>query len=163
MSLAIFDLDNTLIAGDSDHAWGEFLAAKGIVDDDYRQRNERFYQQYIAGTLAIEEYLAFAAEPLRNRSMSQLQRWHQQFMAKMIAPLLLPKAAAILDKHRQHGDCLLIITSTNRFVIATPALLPVRLVFRLVKWNDYINGSMSKDRACKAVMAIVTRTMTSRY
>lgn len=117
MSLAIFDLDNTLIAGDSDHAWGEFLCKEGIVDTEvYRKANDYFYEQYKSGGLDIHEYLEFALRPLAEHSNEALNRWHQQFMLDMIEPIMLPKAAELLQMHRDRGDYLLIITATNRFV-----------------------------------------------
>lgn len=117
MSLAIFDLDNTLLGGDSDHAWGEFLIKQGVVDADYYKReNDRFYQQYQHGGLVIQDYLAFALEPLSQHSKQQLDAWHRQFMVEMIEPMRLPQADALLNHHRQQGDYLLIITATNRFV-----------------------------------------------
>ena len=117
MKLAIFDLDNTLLAGDSDHAWGQFLVDKGIVDGDtYQQANDYFLQQYQQGGLNIEEFLAFALQPLARHSKQQLDDWHQQFMQQSIAPIRLPKADALLQQHRDKGDLLLIITATNQFV-----------------------------------------------
>lgn len=117
MRLAIFDLDNTLIAGDSDHSWGEFLVQKNLVDAEvYRQANDRFYQDYKAGTLDIHEYLRFSLAPLTQHSFEQLQAFHAEFMASMIEPMMLPKAGALLQDHRNQGDYLLIITATNGFV-----------------------------------------------
>ena len=117
MSLALFDLDNTLLAGDSDHAWGQFLAAAGIVDGEtYRRENDRYYAQYQAGTLDIHEYLNFALEPLTRFDMPRLNAMHREFMQAHILPMIAPKARALLDKHRARGDRLVIITSTNRFV-----------------------------------------------
>lgn len=117
MSLAIFDLDNTLLNGDSDHAWGEFLCEKGIVDSEfYRQSNDYFYQQYKAGSLDIYEFLEFALKPLADNEPQRLSELHQEFMTTKVAPMMLPKAATLLQKHRDQGDYLLIITATNRFV-----------------------------------------------
>lgn len=117
MSLAIFDLDNTLLAGDSDHAWGQFLVDKGIVDaTHYQQANDHFYRQYQEGELDIFEYLAFALEPLAKHDKAQLDQWHQLFMAEYIHPIILEQGRELLEKHRQQGDYLLIITATNRFV-----------------------------------------------
>lgn len=117
MTLAIFDLDNTLIGGDSDYAWGEFLVEKEIVDPQaYKAANDHFYEQYLLGKLDIYEYLAFALEPLARHSKAQLDRWHAEFMADKIRPMMLPKASALLDRHRKAGDRLLIITATNSFV-----------------------------------------------
>ncbi|MEH6627478.1 MAG: HAD family hydrolase [Motiliproteus sp.] len=117
MSLAIFDLDNTLIAGDSDHAWGEFLVEQEIVDPViYKQANDRFYLDYQRGQLDIHQYLAFALEPLTRFNLQQLTELHQRFMTEKVVSMMLPKAKALLQKHREAGDFLLIITATNRFV-----------------------------------------------
>lgn len=119
MALAIFDLDNTLLGGDSDHAWGEFLCRKGFVNsDEYREKNDSFYQDYCRGELDVYAYQRFALEPLKGRSEEELAHWHGQFMAEAIAPLWLPKAFELIDEHRQADDFLLIITATNRFVTA---------------------------------------------
>ncbi len=124
MALAIFDLDNTLLGGDSDHAWGEFVTEQGIVDgNEFQQKNDLFYQQYQQGQLDIDAYLHFALAPLKDRDPEILQQWHQQFMATKIAPMLLPKAQQLLEKHRDHGDFLLIMTSTNSFVTTPIAQL----------------------------------------
>lgn len=117
MSLAIFDLDNTLIGGDSDHAWGEFLCEQGIVDsEEYRRANDYFYEQYKNGGLNIHEFLNFALKPLAIIEPEQLNSLHQQFMQEKIEPIMLPKAEELLQKHKDQGDYLLIITATNRFV-----------------------------------------------
>lgn len=117
MSLAIFDLDNTLIAGDSDHLWGEFLIEQGRVDAaHHRERNDFFYQAYQQGTLDIHAYLEFALAPLRGFSANELAALHLAFMQHKIHPILLPKAKALIDEHRNKGDTLLIITATNRFI-----------------------------------------------
>ena len=117
MSLAIFDLDNTLIGGDSDHAWGEFLCEQGIVDaEEYRRANDYFYEQYKNGGLDIYEFLRFALKPLATLAPEQLNTLHQQFMQEKIEPILLPKAEELLAKHKEQGDFLLIITATNHFV-----------------------------------------------
>lgn len=117
MSLAIFDLDNTLLGGDSDHAWGQFLVDRGIVDADYyRASNDLFYRQYQSGELDISAYLAFALEPLTRHDPAQLEQWHAEFMRDVITPLRLARADALLAEHRAAGDYLLIITATNGFV-----------------------------------------------
>jgi HAD superfamily hydrolase (TIGR01490 family) len=115
--LAIFDLDNTLLAGDSDYSWGEFLVARQLVDaEDYAQANDRFYQQYKAATLDIEEYLRFSLAPLTRYTLDELAVLHAEFMRDFIEPMMLPKAQALLQEHRAQGDYLLIITATNSFV-----------------------------------------------
>ena len=117
MSLAIFDLDNTLLSIDSDHAWGEFLVEQGAVDPvAYREANERFLADYNAGTLDMMAFLALALKPLADNSPEQLAAWHQQFMASKIEPHILPKAEELLARHRTKGDTLLIITATNSFI-----------------------------------------------
>jgi len=115
--LAIFDLDNTLLAGDSDHSWGEFLVDKKLVDAQaYAQANDRFYQQYKAATLDIQEYLGFSLAFLTRYSLDELAAFHQEFMRDYVEPMMQPKALALLQKHRAQGDYLLIITATNSFV-----------------------------------------------
>ncbi|MES2675276.1 MAG: HAD family hydrolase [Pseudomonadota bacterium] len=117
MSLAIFDLDNTLLAGDSDHSWGEFLVQKNLVDgEEYRLANDRFYQDYKAGTLDIYAFLQFSLAVLTRHPAEELAALHLEFMQTHIQPMLLPKAKALLDQHRARGDYLLIITATNSFV-----------------------------------------------
>ncbi|SHK86283.1 HAD-superfamily subfamily IB hydrolase, TIGR01490 [Marinobacter antarcticus] len=117
MTLAIFDLDNTLLDGDSDHAWGEFLVEEGIVDaETYRKTNDRFYQEYLNGELDILNYLGFALQPLSIHSMDELLGWRTTFMDKKVRPMLLQKADELLHSHRKRGHTLMIITATNRFV-----------------------------------------------
>jgi len=119
VSLAIFDLDNTLISIDSDHAWGEFLLEQGAVDPvAYREANERFMADYNAGTLDMAAFLEMALKPLAENTPEQLAAWHQQFMVSKIEPNILPKAEELLARHRTKGDTLLIITATNRFITA---------------------------------------------
>lgn len=119
MTLAIFDLDNTLIAGDSDHLWGDFLVENGLVDGEhYKATNDQFYTDYCQGRLDIMAYLRFALAALADHDDAELARWHDQFMAEKIAPILLPKAFDLLDKHRTQGHFLLIVTATNDFVTA---------------------------------------------
>jgi len=117
MALAIFDLDNTLIAGDSDHSWGEFLCAEGLVDAQrFSHDNDRFYQDYQEGRLDIYAYLRFALAPLTGRSIEEVARLQQQFMRDWVEPMLLPAAFELLDKHRNRGDELVIITASNTVV-----------------------------------------------
>jgi HAD superfamily hydrolase (TIGR01490 family) len=124
VKLAIFDLDNTLIAGDSDHAWGMFLVDRGVVNKGhYRQQNDRFYADYCEGKLNVYEYQRFVMTPLISLSVRERMSLHNEFMANCIAPLRLSKADELLTKHRQAGDHLLIITSTNRFIAGPIASL----------------------------------------
>lgn len=117
MTLALFDLDNTLLGGDSDHAWGEFLVRRGHVDAEaYRQANDGFYAAYQAGTLDIRAFCEFVFAVLARNDRATLQAWHDDFMAECIEPMLLPKAFDLLAQHRASGHTLVIITATNRFV-----------------------------------------------
>lgn len=117
MSLAIFDLDNTLIAGDSDYLWGEFVVENGMVDEaHYRQKNDEFYEAYQNGSLDIVAYLNFALAPLAGRPPEALAALHERFMSEKIRPIMLAKANDLIEHHRSLGDTLLIITATNRFV-----------------------------------------------
>ena len=114
---AFFDLDNTLIGGDSDYLWGEYLARLGVVPAaEHRRRNDLFMQSYLRGTLDVNEFLAFQLEPLRHHPMRRIEAWRAKFIETTISPLLLPKALDLLDAHRRRGDSLAIITSTNRFI-----------------------------------------------
>ena len=119
MSLAIFDLDNTLLRGDSDHAWGMFLIERHLVDGEhYRRENERYYSQYKAGTLDIMEFLAFALAPLARFDRATLDTWHRDFMHAKIQPMITASARALVKTHCERGDTPLIITATNSFVTA---------------------------------------------
>lgn len=119
MTLAIFDLDNTLIGGDSDHLWGQFVCEQQLVDAaDFALRSDQFYADYQSGDLDIDAYLRFALGTLAGRPPAELDAWHNAFMATKITPILLPKAADLLADHRRRGHELLIITATNRFITA---------------------------------------------
>lgn len=117
MALALFDLDNTLLQGDSDYLWGRFLVEHGIVDGAYYEaENERFYREYLDGNLDILEFLAFALRPLATNSPEDLYRWRAEFMAEKIEPIILPAARDLVERHRGAGDTLLIVTATNSFI-----------------------------------------------
>jgi HAD superfamily hydrolase (TIGR01490 family) len=119
VSLAIFDLDNTLLAGDSDATWGEFLVETGVVDAaTYGAENQRFYDEYKAGTLDIMEFLAFSLKPLSEHPAETLYAWRENFIEDKIRPMLTDKSFELIAKHRDAGDTLMIITATNRFVTA---------------------------------------------
>lgn len=119
MTLAIFDLDNTLLGGDSDHAWGEFLIERGLVDAaGYRAENDRFYADYCRGELDIIAYSEFVFSVLTRERAETLAAWHQDFMQSVVNRLILPKGRELLESHRQQGHRLLIITATNRFITA---------------------------------------------
>ncbi len=124
MGIALFDLDNTLIAGDSDFLWGEFLSEQGIVDAaHYARENQRFYDQYRAGLLDIHEFLRFSLQVLAAHAPARLQQWRDQYIEEKIRPILLPKARALIERHRTRGDIPVIITATNRFVTEPIAAL----------------------------------------
>lgn len=117
MNLAIFDLDHTLLAGDSDYLWGRFLVEQGRVDaESYERQNQIYYQQYRDGTLDIREFAAFSMAPLAAHPLPELLRWREQFVREKIEPIVAPLAPALLEKHRVRGDALLIMTATNRFI-----------------------------------------------
>jgi HAD superfamily hydrolase (TIGR01490 family) len=125
VSLAIFDLDNTLLAGDSDHAWGEYLVEQGAVDAaTFRRDNDRYYAAYLEGTLDIYEFLEqHQLKPLAAHDRAQLDRWLADFVQRKIVSIIPPAARALVEKHRTNGDTLLIITATNRFITAPIAEL----------------------------------------
>ncbi|HEX6412688.1 MAG TPA: HAD family hydrolase [Burkholderiales bacterium] len=119
MRLALFDLDNTLLAGDSDYEWGQFMCDRGVVDRaSYEAQNRVYYEQYKAGTLDIHEYLSFALRPLANHTPEELKRWHAEFMRARIVPMITPAARALVRKHLGARELCAIITSTNSFVTA---------------------------------------------
>ena len=117
MRLAIFDLDHTLLAGDSDHLWGEFMIEHGLVEREHHKRqNDKFYEDYKAGTLDIAAYTRFAVEPLVRLGTGKLLPLRERFIREIIEPIVAPAAPALLERHRIQGDVLLIITATNRFI-----------------------------------------------
>jgi len=117
VTLAIFDLDNTLLAGDSDHAWGQFLVEEGYVDgEEYRRANDRFYQEYLDGTLDVFRYQRFVLAPLTRHNLDELENWRETFMARKVQPMIQPKALKLLAWHQDQGHTLMIITATNRFI-----------------------------------------------
>lgn len=119
MALAAFDLDNTLLAGDSDYLWGQFLCEQGVVDaETYRRKNRQFYEQYKRGDLNIDECLAFQLEPLARHDMDALLQWRDTFLTRGIDPIILPAGRRLIERHRNRGDDVVIITATNRFITA---------------------------------------------
>ena len=117
--LALFDLDNTLLVGDSDYEWGQFLIDRGVLDrDEYEAQNDAFFEQYKAGTLDIHEYLQFALGPLARHTPEELDRWHADFMDTRIRPMIGPQALALAAKHLDAGDLCAVVTATNSFVTA---------------------------------------------
>jgi len=115
LKLALFDLDNTLLDGDSDYAWAQFLIEEGVLHPDhYHARNEWFYERYKDGTLDIHEFLDFQLAPIARRPRAQLDAWLGDFMQRKIRPMIFPKAPELIALH---ADALTaIVTATNRFI-----------------------------------------------
>jgi HAD superfamily hydrolase (TIGR01490 family) len=119
MRLALFDLDNTLLACDSDYEWGQFLVDRGVLErETYEAQNRAYYDQYAAGTLDIHEYLGFALRPLAEHTPEDLARWHVDFMRSRILPAITAPARALVRRHMDQSDLCALITATNSFVTA---------------------------------------------
>lgn len=117
MKLALFDLDNTLLAGDSDFEWAQFLISKGVLDREIHEaKNREFYEHYKAGTLDIHAFLDFQLKPLGRHPRAQLDAWHQEYMETRIRPMITDKARILVQRHQREADKVAIITATNRFV-----------------------------------------------
>jgi len=122
--LTLFDLDNTLIAGDSDYGWAQFLIEAGALDaGKYERRNAGFFADYKAGTLDIHAFLDFQLRPLAEHDTSQLLSWRDRFVAEKIVPMLLPAAKAVVDQRLEAGDLVAIVTATNTFITRPIAAL----------------------------------------
>jgi HAD superfamily hydrolase (TIGR01490 family) len=119
MKLCLFDLDNTLLAGDSDYEWGQFLIDQGVLArEQYEAQNAEFFEQYKAGTLDIHEFLGFALRPLAAHTPQELERWHGEFMRSRIVPMIGAPARALVRRHLEAGDLCAVVTATNSFVTA---------------------------------------------
>ncbi len=117
MALALFDLDKTLLDGDSDFEWGQFLVAKKLVDEKkYAEANKYFYEEYQRGTLDIHEFCAFSFEPLSKLERSQLNELHAEFMQTIIIPMVRNKSQTTINEHHAAGDTSIMITATNSFI-----------------------------------------------
>lgn len=117
MRLVLFDLDNTLLAGDSDFQWGQFLIEEGILDrETHLADNLQFYDDYKHGKLDIVAFLEFQLKPLSQHPRAQLDAWHEHYMEKKVHPMMTCKARALVEKHRADGDLMVVITATNSFV-----------------------------------------------
>ena len=139
MNLALFDLDNTLLAGDSDFQWAQYLIEQRVLDREvYEARNVEFYEQYKAGTLDIHEFLDFQLKPLSRHPRSQLDAWHSDFMQNRILPIITPAARKLVEEHMLAGDLCVIITATNSFVTApiARALKVTHLIATEPEQND---------------------------
>lgn len=143
MALAIFDLDNTLLNGDSDYLWGKFLAQQGHVNaKKYEKENQRFYDEYNAGTLDIIEFLEFSLYPLSQINMEELSELHNKYMNECIRPIISKKSRALIKKHELNKDTLLIITATNLFITA-PIAEELGIKNILATEAEIINGRYS--------------------
>jgi HAD superfamily hydrolase (TIGR01490 family) len=135
MKLALFDLDHTLLPLDSDHAWGQFTTSLGWTDPvDFSRRNDEFYAHYKAGTLDVHDYVRFATQAMRHQGAVASEAAHAHFMQSVIQPAIKPQALALLQKHQQAGDAVIIVTATNEFVtrpiaqaLGVPELIAVEL------------------------------------
>ena len=119
VKLALFDLDNTLLNGDSDFEWSQFLIRIGVLDRElFEAKNLAFYEHYKAGTLDIQEFLDFQLKPLSRHARKTLDEWHSQFMREQALGMITQSARDLVDRHRKAGDVCVIITATNSFVTA---------------------------------------------
>jgi HAD superfamily hydrolase (TIGR01490 family) len=119
VNLALFDLDNTLLSGDSDFEWSQFLIELGVLDRElFEAKNLAFYEQYKAGTLNITEFLDFQLKPLSRHARKVLDEWHEEFMRNKVRPMMCEKGKALVNRHRDAGDICVIVTATNSFVTA---------------------------------------------
>ena len=119
MDLALFDLDNTLLSGDSDYEWAQFLIERGVLDRaEYEAKNDHFFLQYKAGGLDIHEFLEFQLAPLARYPLEKLDEWHGEFMRTRIEPIIRAKGLELVRRHLGHEDLCAIVTSTNAFITA---------------------------------------------
>lgn len=117
--LVLFDLDNTLLSGDSDFEWAQFLIARGVLDRElHAARNQEFYDAYRAGTLDIHAFLDFQLKPLAHHPRTLLESWHAQFMRERVLPMISARARACVAEWRAKGALCAIVTATNDFVTA---------------------------------------------
>jgi len=119
MELALFDLDYTLLSGDSDYAWAQFLIERGVLGrEEYEAKNERFFLDYKTGRLDIHEFLAFQLAPLARYSRAKLEEWHGEFMRTKVQPMVRAKGLELVRRHLKRGNLCAIVTSTNTFITA---------------------------------------------
>jgi len=117
--LTLFDLDNTLLSGDSDYEWAQFLIERGLLDrSEYEAKNDRFFRHYKEGRLDIHEFLAFQLAPLAHRAREELDRWHAEFMRTRVRPMILSKGRELVRRHLADNHLCAIVTSTNAFIAA---------------------------------------------
>lgn len=153
-ALCLFDLDDTLLPLDSDHAWGEFMVRSGWVDAaEFTRCSDAFFAQYQAGRLDIHAYIAFATTPLRLRSAHEAESAHRCFMAEVITPNLRPAALALVREHQARGDLVALVTATNDFVTA-----PIARAFGIA---DLIAVRLARS-AAGTVIGLIDGTPTYR-
>src|SRR5574338_325234 len=146
MNLTLFDLDNTLLAGDSDFAWAQFLISRGVLDREvYEARNLSFYEQYKAGTLDIFEFLEFQLAPLARHPRAQLDGWHQEFMATCIQPMITDPARVLVDRHVAAGDLVAVVT---RSPAATCRSTSTRAGSVIMGWMQVAMNSWCQPSNC---------------
>ncbi|MDP2004926.1 MAG: HAD family hydrolase [Rubrivivax sp.] len=140
MKLALFDLDGTLIPKDSDHAFGEFIVTLGWADGEtFRRRNDAFYDDYLAGRLDIDAYVDFATAPWRDRPPAELQQVAARFLDVIVRPMLQAEALALVQRHRDAGDLVAVVTATNDFV--------TRPIAQLFGVSELIATDLQRDAA----------------
>ena len=143
MDLAIFDLDNTLLAGDSDYLWGQFLGENGYVDAEAHQKeNDRYYKDYLEGNLDINAFMEFQFLPLAENDMQTILGWRTRFLDEKIRPVILPKATQLIEDHRNMGHKLMIITATNSF-ITSPIVDLFNIDALIAAEPEMINGEFT--------------------
>ena len=143
MQLVLFDLDNTLLSGDSDFEWAQFLIEQGVLDREvYAARNNAFYEQYKGGTLDIHQFLDFQLKPLSRHPRRVLDDWHPEFMRKKILPLVRPRAKELVERHR--ADLRVIITATNSFV-TTPIAREFGVDNLIATEPAHVNGEFTGE------------------
>lgn len=143
MTLAIFDLDNTLLKGDSDHAWGEFISSKGLVDgDNYRRQNDTFYQAYLKGNLDIFAYQNFCLSVIADIPENRLETLLQTFLSDVVEGMITSQSEALIKKHQQQGHQTLIITATNE-VITRPIARRLGIPDLIATQAEVVNGKYS--------------------
>ena len=117
MNLALFDLDNTILAGDSDYNWSRFLIQEGYLDGAiHAEKNEKFYADYKAGTLDIFAFVEFQFKPLARNPRTVLNQLLKKYVEEVIKPMITEKARALVKRHQDEGDLIIVITATNSFI-----------------------------------------------
>jgi HAD superfamily hydrolase (TIGR01490 family) len=141
VNLALFDLDNTLLSGDSDFEWAQFLISKGVLDREVHEaRNRAFYEQYRSGTLDINEFMQFQLKPLSRHQRRELDAWHQEFMRERVLPIIGQKARDLVEKHKD--DLRVVITATNSF-ITSPIAREFGVEHLIATEPEQVNGQFT--------------------